>query len=90
MASAKYINYTLGGDQWIPAFLSGINQQLCVKCMSCLTTCPAAVFLKTVKGTIEAKNRKRCIGCAVCRKICPRKAITCLTHEKLAAQNRPA
>lgn len=77
------VNYRLGGDEWQPRFIARLDPKKCVSCGLCLNTCPGGVFLRTVKGTVEPRNRRRCLGCAVCEKICPEKAISCATYAEL-------
>jgi Pyruvate/2-oxoacid:ferredoxin oxidoreductase delta subunit len=79
----NFINLTLGGQKWTPIFIAGIDPKLCMSCYTCFAACPANVFVKTVKGTVEALHRERCIGCGVCCRICPEKAITCLNYAEL-------
>ncbi|NCB38758.1 MAG: hypothetical protein EOM80_08310 [Erysipelotrichia bacterium] len=78
MNGRRYVNYTLGGSEWIPRFINALDQRLCTQCCSCVQVCPAGVFARTVKGTVEPVNRKNCIGCAVCERMCAYKAIKCL------------
>lgn len=83
MNNVRPANLRLGGEEWQPRFIARLDAKKCVSCGLCLNTCPGGVFLRTVKGSIEAKKRRRCIGCAVCEKICPEKAITCATLDEL-------
>jgi len=86
MNEERLINYRLGGEEWQPRFLASFDGKKCVSCGLCMNTCPGSVFIRTVKGMIEPRNRRRCIGCAVCERICPEKAIKCATFTELADQ----
>ncbi|PKL46689.1 MAG: hypothetical protein CVV42_15475 [Candidatus Riflebacteria bacterium HGW-Riflebacteria-2] len=77
MHSRRYVNYRLGGGEWVPRFISSLDQKRCNQCCTCVQLCPASVFKRTVKGTVEPINRQDCIGCTVCERHCPAHAITC-------------
>jgi NAD-dependent dihydropyrimidine dehydrogenase PreA subunit len=83
MKNEMYVNYTLGGKEWKPRFIKGIDKKLCSQCGICLSLCPANVFARTVKATIEALNKANCRGCACCEKMCKEKAIVCIPIEEL-------
>lgn len=82
MKTDKYINQTLGGKEWEPRFIVGINQKTCSQCCFCIKICPAGVFSKTVKGTVEALRTHLCHGCTCCERMCKQKSITCLPIDK--------
>ncbi|KAF1081475.1 MAG: hypothetical protein GQF41_2281 [Candidatus Rifleibacterium amylolyticum] len=78
MHSRRYVNYRLGGDEWVPRFINSLDQKSCNQCCTCVRLCPAQVFRRTVKGSVEPVNRNNCIGCTVCERQCPTRAITCV------------
>ena len=78
-------NRTLGGGDWTPRFIRDIDQQKCSHCCTCIKVCPAGVFKRTVKGTVEAINKNNCYGCTVCERMCPDAAITCLERLPLTS-----
>lgn len=82
MTNQKFINYRLGGETWEPRFITPIDQKKCSQCCSCISTCTASVFMKTVKGTVEARRMSNCIGCGSCERVCREKAIKCLSIDK--------
>jgi len=86
MHSQRIVNYRFGGNEWVPRFISALNQNRCNQCCTCVQICPAQVFKRTVKGIVEPINRDNCIGCTVCERQCPVAAITCLP---LSADNKP-
>lgn len=52
-----------------------INQQQCIRCLRCVTVCPARIFTQQESGDIEGVNLKSCIECGHCVAICPEEAI---------------
>jgi len=82
MSRSAQVNYTLGGFEWVPRFISSLDQKLCIQCCLCVKICPGQVFRRTVKGTVEKANARNCIGCTVCEKNCPRNAIICRPLEE--------
>ena len=82
MNTDKYTNLTLGGKTWKPRFITKINQSLCSQCCFCIKVCPAKVFTKTVKGTVEALYADNCKGCASCERMCKQNAIICIEIDK--------
>ncbi|PKL42486.1 MAG: hypothetical protein CVV41_13115 [Candidatus Riflebacteria bacterium HGW-Riflebacteria-1] len=86
MHSQRNVNYRLGGGEWVPWFINTLEQNLCTQCCTCVRVCPAQVFKRTVKGTVEPTNRNNCIGCTVCSHQCPAGAIVCAA---LPAETQP-
>lgn len=82
MKDDKYTNLTLGGDNWTPKFVTKIDQSRCSQCCFCVKICPANVFAKTVKGTVEAIRIINCYGCTSCERMCKEKAIKCIEINK--------
>lgn len=42
---AEYVTgRTRGGDEWIPQFITGLNQTTCIGCGRCYKVCPRDVF----------------------------------------------
>lgn len=77
MNSLHRVNLTLGGSEWQPRFIFLLDQKKCSQCCMCVKVCPAGVFRRTVKGTVEATARNGCIGCGVCERMCSDRAIIC-------------
>ncbi len=78
MHRQRNVNYRLGGGEWVPRFISSLDQKRCNQCCTCVKVCPSQVFKRTVKGTVEPLHRNNCIGCTVCERLCPAQAIVCL------------
>ncbi|MGM0599484.1 MAG: 4Fe-4S binding protein [Candidatus Rifleibacteriota bacterium] len=83
MNEGRYINYRLGGGEWKPRFIASLDQKLCNQCLTCVNACPAGVFVRTVKGTVEPLRKEECLGCAICERLCPAEAISCAYFEDL-------
>lgn len=82
MKKDRFINYTLGGEEWIPRFIKGIDPKKCSKCAFCTKVCPAGVFVRTVTAAIKPLNKSKCIGCGCCERLCKDEAITCAPFDQ--------
>lgn len=51
-----------------------IDKELCIRCGSCVKTCPVGVFEQGEDGSITAAQ-KECLDCFHCTAVCPTKAI---------------
>ncbi len=51
-----------------------IDQQLCIRCGSCVKVCPMGIFQKNEDGQITVQQRG-CIDCLHCAAACPTRAI---------------
>ena len=51
-----------------------IDQNLCIRCGSCVRTCPAGIFHTEADGTITALQQN-CLDCFHCTAVCPTQAI---------------
>ncbi|MDD6161007.1 MAG: nitroreductase family protein [Oscillospiraceae bacterium] len=60
-----------------------INQDLCIRCGSCVRVCTRNVFRKNEDGSI-APQQEPCLDCFHCTATCPVQAIECdgMTHEE--------
>jgi len=83
---------TLGGTDWAPMYVLGIDQERCIGCGRCYKVCGRSV-LKPVEKPYEEdddeygddmgntvmsiENRDDCIGCEACARTCVKK---CYTH----------
>lgn len=89
---------TRGGTEWTPAFITYLDQALCIGCGRCYKVCSRDVFELVDKSDLDLdsddeddddgsmvmslKDQLDCIGCQACAKVCTKK---CLTHEAVAA-----
>lgn len=76
---------TRGGDEWIPNFISTLDQEKCLGCARCFKVCgrEALVPLQLEdededdpRMVIEIANPDNCIGCEACGKVCAKKCHT--------------
>lgn len=77
MKVIRRINYTLGGDEWVPRFIEGIDRSKCTNCLACIKICPAGVFVRSAAAIVDARHRNRCYGCTACESNCEQGAISC-------------
>lgn len=54
--------------------MMSIDQNLCIRCGSCIRTCPAGIFRKEEDGSIAALQQA-CLNCFHCTAVCPTKAV---------------
>lgn len=89
---------TRGGDQWVPEFVTDLNQETCIGCGRCYKVCPRDVFELVERGSDDGddddefsdeptmvmaiSNAMDCIGCMSCSRVCPK---NCHTHQTQAA-----
>ncbi|MFX1285409.1 MAG: 4Fe-4S binding protein [Promethearchaeota archaeon] len=65
-----------------------INQNICIKCLKCIRSCPAEIIIqgnfdeKTPKGTIKITDPSLCFECRACEVICPVLAINVMCNVK--------
>ena len=59
-----------------------IDQNVCIRCASCVSTCPAGIFKQTDDGSITALQQP-CLDCFHCTAVCPVQAIG---HHELSAE----
>ncbi|MDR9467082.1 ferredoxin III, nif-specific [Marinospirillum sp.] len=85
---------TRGGEEWIPTFITALDDETCIGCGRCFKVCPRNVFdleerepdddddEDDVMSVMVIADASDCIGCASCARVCPK---NCHTHEPLAA-----
>ena len=44
MADAEIVGLTRGGAEWVPSFVTDLNQENCIGCGRCYKVCPRTVF----------------------------------------------
>lgn len=54
-----------------------LNQQLCINCGQCVSTCPVSILVKR-SDIVSVKNKRlhSCLHCGHCVAICPKSALT--------------
>jgi Nif-specific ferredoxin III len=91
------VGITRGGREWIPAFVTELNQSNCIGCGRCYKVCPRDVFNLVERETDEDEDDEfsddtamvmtiadamDCIGCGACSRVCPK---SCHSHAPAAA-----
>jgi Nif-specific ferredoxin III len=80
---------TRGGSEWLPEFVSALNQEKCIGCGRCFKVCPRNV-LDLVERELDdddddeddnmmvmsIANAADCIGCGSCGRVCPKDCYT--------------
>ena len=44
MADTAIVGLTRGGTEWLPSFVTDLNQEDCIGCGRCYKVCPRTVF----------------------------------------------
>lgn len=89
-----YTALTRGGRDWTPAFISGIDQSLCIGCGRCYKVCSRQVLNLVefepedddddddmVRMVMEVADADDCTGCGACSRVCSK---NCISHAPLA------
>ncbi|MFX0122299.1 MAG: ATP-binding protein [Candidatus Hodarchaeota archaeon] len=76
----------------IPPQKIKINQDLCIRCLKCVRSCPAEILYqeknnsnKNQKGTIKVLDSSLCFECRACEVVCPESAISVMCVVKISA-----
>lgn len=91
---AELTGKTRGGADWIPQFITAIDQAACIGCGRCYKACARAVLDLVEYALTEddedcdsqtmvmaIKDVNDCIGCGACTRVCPK---NCYSHAPLA------
>ncbi|MDY6815234.1 MAG: ferredoxin III, nif-specific [Pseudomonadota bacterium] len=84
---------TRGGSEWIPTFITALDEETCIGCGRCFKVCPRNVFDleerepdddddEDVISVMVIADANDCIGCGSCARVCPK---NCHTHEPMDA-----
>ena len=89
-----YQGLTRGGRSWTPAFITAIDQGLCIGCGRCFKVCSRQVLNLVehapdddeddddmVRMVMEVADADDCIGCRACARVCSK---GCITHASAA------
>ncbi len=78
--AAICVSVGIAGDPHITK--AQIDENVCIKCGSCVSVCPHNAILSLAAPQIK---KERCLGCGQCLSVCPVNAIT--THSQLKEYN---
>ena len=80
-AAARAISFLSQDTITLSAVTAKVDTENCVKCLTCVRSCPFEVPVwNTAKGEIEI-NEALCRGCGVCTAVCPRQVIQLSFYE---------
>ncbi len=94
---ANIVGRTLRGDEWVPQYVTALDESKCIGCGRCFKVCPRDVFElmereacddddddndDDVLKVMTLKDPLDCIGCRACDAVCPR---DCHTHSPMPA-----
>lgn len=74
---------TRGKREWIPRFISAVNNELCIGCGRCIKICARGVLApretdeeESVRVFAAVENPDECIGCEACGRTCKKGAFS--------------
>jgi len=80
-AASRATTFLANPEIKLSAITAKVDTEHCVKCLTCVRSCPFEVpVFNTREGVIEI-DEARCHGCGVCASICPRQAIQLSFYE---------
>jgi heterodisulfide reductase subunit A-like polyferredoxin len=65
----------------LSAITAKVDTEHCVKCLTCVRSCPFGVPLFNDKEKVVEINEALCHGCGVCTAVCPRQTINLSFYE---------
>ena len=65
----------------LSAITAKVDTEFCVKCLSCVRSCPFDVPAFNIKEKVIEINEAICHGCGVCASVCPRETIQLSFYE---------
>ncbi len=70
-------------QEWIPQFVSNIDDELCIGCGRCFKVCAMSVLNyeevdedDSAKAFMTVANPGNCVGCQACGRTCPKKCFS--------------
>jgi Nif-specific ferredoxin III len=75
---------TRGKKEWIPRFVSSVDEEKCIGCGRCIKICAHGVLAplevvdeyESTKVCASVENADDCIGCEACGRTCKKAAFT--------------
>ena len=65
----------------LSAITAKVDTEYCVKCLTCVRSCPFDVPAFNIKEKVIEINEAICHGCGVCASVCPRETIQLSFYE---------
>ena len=80
-AAARAISFLAKDSITLSAITAKVDVDHCVKCLTCVRSCPFGVPVFNTEEKVIEINEAICHGCGVCTAVCPRRAIQLSFYE---------
>ncbi len=80
-AAARATTFLSQGEIKLSAITAKVDTEHCVKCLTCVRSCPFGVPTFNTEEKVIEINEATCHGCGVCTAVCPRQAIQLSYYE---------
>jgi heterodisulfide reductase subunit A2 len=80
-AAARATTFLSQGEIKLSAITAKVDTEHCVKCLTCVRSCPFGVPTFNTEEKVIEINEAICHGCGVCTAVCPRQAIQLSYYE---------
>jgi len=54
--SNEVVGHTRGGEEWVPQFVTELNQSTCIGCGRCYKVCPRDVFQLVERSALDSSE----------------------------------
>ena len=80
-AAARATTFLSQGEIKLSAITAKVDTEHCVKCLTCVRSCPFGVPTWNAEKQVIEINEATCHGCGVCTAVCPRQTIQLSYYE---------
>ncbi len=80
-AAARATTFLAQGEIKLSAITAKVDTEHCVKCLTCVRSCPFGVPQWNAEEQVIEINEATCHGCGVCTAVCPRQTIQLSYYE---------
>jgi heterodisulfide reductase subunit A-like polyferredoxin len=80
-AAARATTFLSQGEIKLSAITAKVDTEHCVKCLTCVRSCPFGVPRWNPEKQVIEINEATCHGCGVCTAVCPRETIQLSYYE---------